>query len=106
MLTAVELLRLKQLQFEVASRRVLQTWKPEDLSQPKCPQCQQPVLPTPYFKQEQPVYYCLRCNTYAGIRPSDRRCHCKIPGENKSCHGCPNFERFMHRVNAQLQNLD
>ena len=34
MLSAIEVLRLKQLRFEVASQQVLRVWKPENFQQP------------------------------------------------------------------------
>lgn len=106
MLSAIEVLRLKQLRFEVASQQVLRVWKPEDLSQPKCQKCNQIGFSTPYQRKEQAVCYCLRCNSYFNVVPSDRICHCSVPGQVKTCHGCPNFDRFMNLVKEQLSDLE
>lgn len=106
MCSAIEVLRLKQLQFEVASQQVLQVWQPADLSQPRCPKCKGDVFPTPYHRQQKKVGYCRRCDFYFKIVPSDRLCLCPVPGQTIACHGCPNFEYFMGLVKERLSHIE
>lgn len=105
-MNAIELIRLKQLRFEVASRQVLETWQPEDLRQPKCPKCQTKAFLTPHVSQERPVAYCIGCNYYFKQLPPTLLCQCTVPGQQKTCHGCPNFDRFMELINLQILTLD
>ncbi|MEH2227048.1 hypothetical protein [Nostoc sp.] len=106
MMNVLELLRLKQLRFEVASQLVLQEWQPEDLSKPKCPKCDRKGSATSYQSQGNRVCYCIRCNYYFKEIPPARTCQCTIPGQDKGCHGCPNFERFMEHISKQLLELE
>lgn len=105
-MNVLELLRLKQVRFEVASRLVLQEWQPEDLSKPRCPKCGNKGSPTSYQSQGNCVCYCIRCNYYFQEIPPAYTCQCTVPGEDKKCHGCPNFERFMEYVGMRLVELE
>lgn len=106
MMNVLELLRLKQLRFEVASHLVLQEWQPEDLSKPKCPKCDRKGSATSYQSQRNHVHYCIRCNYYFKEIPSAFTCECNVPGQDKECYACPNFEQFMEHIGKQLVELE
>lgn len=105
-MNAIELLRLKQLRFQVASQLVLKEWKPEDLSKPKCPKCYSPGFITPHQSQDNRVCYCIQCNYYFKEIIATHICECAFPGNDKVCHGCPNFEQFMELVGQRLVELE
>ncbi|MBD2473067.1 hypothetical protein [Nostoc sp. FACHB-145] len=105
-MNALELVRLKQLRFAVASGLVLRSWQPFDLSQPRCPKCHCLGFPTSYQSQGGCVCYCIRCNYYFPMGTPKYTCQCTVPGQDKACHGCPNFERFMELVGKKLVELE
>ncbi|MBG1263810.1 hypothetical protein [Nostoc commune] len=105
-MNALDVLRLKRLRFEVASQLVLKEWQPEDLSKPRCPKCHSKGSPTSYQSQVNRVCYCIRCNYYFKEIIPAHTCKCTVPGQDKLCHGCPNFERFMEYVSKRLLELE
>lgn len=105
-MNALELVRLKQLRFAVASGLVLREWQPEDLSQPRCPQCYCLGFPTSNQSQGGYVCYCIRCNYYFPTGTPKYTCQCTVPGQDKACYRCPNFERFMELVGKKLVELE
>ncbi|QIR36783.1 hypothetical protein HCG51_08520 [Tolypothrix sp. PCC 7910] len=105
-MNVLELLKLKQLRFEVASHLVLQEWQPEDLTIPKCPKCDRKGSATSYQSQGNRVCYCIGCNYYFKEIPPSRTCQCTVPGHDKGCQGCPNFEEFMEHIDKQLVKIE
>ncbi|MBH8566775.1 hypothetical protein I8748_32275 [Nostoc sp. CENA67] len=105
-MNVIEILRLKQLRFQVASQLVLKEWKPEDLSKPKCPKCYSPGFLTPHQSQDSRVCYCIRCNYYFKEIIATHSCKCAVPGDDKVCCGCPYFQQFMELVDQRLVELE
>ncbi|WP_414753188.1 hypothetical protein [Anabaena sp. CCY 9910] len=105
-MNAIELLRLKQLRFQVASQLVLKEWQPKDLSKPNCPKCHSPGFLTPHQSQEKRVCYCIRCNYYFKEIIANHICQCTVPGHDKVCYGCPHFQQFMELVDQRLVQLE
>lgn len=68
--------------------------------------CDRKGSATSYQSQRNRVCYCIRCNYYFKEIPPARTCQCTIPGQDKGCHGCPNFERFMEHISKQLLELE
>ncbi|MBD2480084.1 MULTISPECIES: hypothetical protein [Nostocaceae] len=105
-MNAIELLRLKQLRFQVASQLVLKEWPPKGFSKPKCPKCHSPGFSTSYQSPDNCICYCIRCNYYFKKIIATHSCECAVPGSDKVCHGCPNFEQFMELVDQRLLELE
>lgn len=105
-MNAVERLRLKKLRFEAACQQVLQHWQPEDLTQPRCPKCNHQSSPTTYQSHGERICYCIRCNYYFQEVAPAYICECIVPGQNKECNGCPNFQRFMEYVENYLAQME
>lgn len=103
---ALELLKLKQLRFQIASDLVLQKWRPESISQQQCPFCNSLSKYISRRSKRPLVWRCRQCDGKFKALPAEQQCQCSMPGCEPYCRGCPNFDRFMELVQEQLTELE